>query len=624
MTRPNRARPTRTRRPRVTTLPQLMATAVETDPTATAVVFADATTTLAELTYAELDERSSRLARLLMAYGIGPENLVAIGIPRSVESVVAVWAVAKTGAGFVPVDPNYPADRVAHMVSDSGVALGLTVSAVAADLPDSVHWVSIDGHDFAGRVRQLNADPVTYADRLRPLRAEHPAYVIYTSGSTGKPKGVVVTHAGLSSLCDELRERYEIGKGARTLAFASPSFDASVFELLMTLAGPATMVVVAPTVLGGEELANLLRREQLTHAVITPAVLASVDPTGLDDLRMVLAAGEACPPELVRRWVIPIAATAGESRTRRFFNGYGPTETTIMTNCSAPMVPGETVTIGGPIRAITEYVLDEQLSEVPQGEAGELYVTGAQLARGYHRRPSMTAARFVANPFEPAGSRLYRTGDLVRKLPDGSLEYLGRNDFQVKIRGLRIELGEIDAVLAAHDSVDFAVTVGHELPTGAKILVSYVHPADGATVDPDELIAHAANSLAAFMVPTTIMPLETIPLTPVGKLDRAALPRPVLAAHEFRAPSGALEEMVAAVFTELLDPPQPLGADDDFFELGGNSLIATRVAGRLGAQISARIPARLLFEASTVAEFAARLEPLKGSGGRPALAPKPR
>ncbi|WP_369829532.1 amino acid adenylation domain-containing protein [Nocardia sp. 852002-20019_SCH5090214] len=619
MTRPARVRPTRTRRPRVTTLPQLMATAVEADPTGTALVFADATTTLAELSYAELDERSTRLARLLIARGIGPEDLVAVGIPRSVESVVAVWAVAKTGAGFVPVDPNYPADRVAHMVSDSGAKLGLTVSPVREDLPDSVEWLTVDTADFAARLEEFSGDPVTYADRLRPLRAEHPAYVIYTSGSTGKPKGVVVTQAGLSSFCDEQRERYRVGNDSRTLHFASPSFDASVLELLLAIGGAAAMVVASPSVLGGDELANLLRRERVTHAFVTPAALASVDPAGLDDLRVVVAGGEACPPELVRRWAIAI-----EGGTREFYNGYGPTETTIMTNISAPLVPGETVTIGAPVRNITEYVLDEQLARVPRGAVGELYITGAQLARGYHLRPGLTAARFVANPFDANGSRLYRTGDLVRWTAAGELEYLGRNDFQVKIRGFRIELGEIDAVLAAHDSVDFAVTVGHTLHSGATILVSYVHAAEGAKVDTDELSEHAGHSLPAHMVPTTIMVLDAIPLTPVGKLDRAALPEPVLAAREFRAPSGALEEMVAAVFSDLLDPPGPVGADDDFFELGGNSLIATQVAGRLGAQISARVPARLLFEAATVAELAQRLEPLKGAGGRLALAPMPR
>ncbi|WP_280364175.1 non-ribosomal peptide synthetase, partial [Nocardia wallacei] len=350
----------------------------------------------------------------------------------------------------------------------------------------------------------------------------------------------------------------------------------------------------------------------------TPAALASVDPAGLDDLRVVVAGGEACPPDLVRRWVIPIG-----DGTREFYNGYGPTETTIMTNISSPLVPGETITVGAPIRAVTEYVLDDRLAPVPDGAVGELYITGAQLARGYHRRPSLTAARFVANPFDPQGSRLYRTGDLVRRTVSGELEYLGRNDFQVKIRGFRIELGEIDAVLSAHDTVDFAVTVGHRLDSGATILVSYVHPVDGA-VEVEQLLEQAGRSLPAHMVPTTIMVLDEIPLTPVGKLDRAALPAPVLQAKEFRAPSGRLETLVAEIFTDLLHPVAPVGADDDFFDLGGNSLIATQAAARLGAALGTRVPARLVFEAPTVAGLAAGIEPLVDAGGRVPLTPMPR
>ncbi|MEV0299404.1 non-ribosomal peptide synthase/polyketide synthase, partial [Nocardia sp. NPDC050710] len=620
MTRPERRRPGRNQRSRVKTLPQLLTAAVEANPGGIAIRVADADATLAEISYAELDARSTRMARLLIDRGVGPEDLVAVGVPRSVDSVVAVWAVAKTGAGFVPVDPNYPADRVEHMVIDSGAVVGLTVTSVAATLPGEVEWLAIDDAEFAGRLDEYSVEPVTYADRLRLLRADHPAYVIYTSGSTGKPKGVVVTQAGLSSFCDEQRDRYRVTSDSRTLHFASPSFDASVLELLLALGGAATMVVVAPMVYGGVELANLLRREEVTHAFITPAALASVDPAGLDALRVVVAGGEACPPELVRRWVVPVA----DGVTREFYNGYGPTETTIMTNISAPLVPGEVVTIGGPIRAISEFVLDDRLTPVPNGVVGELYITGAQLARGYHRRASLTAARFVANPFDPSGSRLYRTGDLVRWTASGELEYLGRNDFQVKIRGFRIELGEIDAVLAGHEAVDFAVTVGHDLDTGATILVSYVHAAPGAVVDVDALTGHAERSLPAHMVPTTIMVLDRIPLTPVGKLDRAALPAPQLRAKAFRAPSGRMETLVATVFAELLETESPVGADDDFFALGGNSLIATRVIARLGADLDAQIPARLLFDSPTVAALAARLEQHEGSGGRLALAPMPR
>ncbi|MEV0293120.1 amino acid adenylation domain-containing protein [Nocardia sp. NPDC050710] len=615
MTRPGRTRPVRSQRSRTKTFPQLLAAAVEANPTGTAVRYADADST--SVSYAELDAWSTRLARLLIARGIGPEDLVAVGVPRSIESIVAVWAVAKAGAGFVPVDPNYPADRVANMVADSGAVLGLTVATVRAALPGLVEWLELD--DMASELAAESTEPITNADRMRPLRAEHPAYVIYTSGSTGVPKGVVVTQAGLGGLCDEERARYRAGANSRVLLFASPSFDASIFEMLMAIGAAATMVVVAPSVYGGDELAGLLARERVTHAVITPAALASVDPSGLNELGMVMVAGEACPPDLVGRWAVPLPGGA----TREFFNGYGPSEATIMTNCTVPMVAGAPVTIGGPTRGVTEYVLDDRLTPVPAGVVGELYVAGAQLARGYLGRASLTAGRFVANPFD-GGSRLYRTGDLVRWTSAGELEYVGRNDFQVKVRGFRIELGEIDAVLAGHESVDFAVTVGHTLDTGAAILVAYAHAAPGYTIEVDALAELAARRLPAHMVPTIIMALDQIPLTPVGKLDRAALPPPQLRAKTYRAPCGRLETLVATVFTDLLAAADPIGADDDFFALGGNSLIATRVIARLGADLDAQIPARLLFDAPTVTGLAARLAELEGSGGTRALEPMPR
>ncbi|MFG1794510.1 amino acid adenylation domain-containing protein [Nocardia sp. NPDC049149] len=620
MTRPTRVRPTRTRRPRVTTLPQLMAMAVEANPGGIGVALADATGTVAQLSYAELDEHSTRLARLLIGRGIGPEDLVAVGIPRSIESVVAVWAVAKAGAGFVPVDPNHPADRVAHMITDSGVVFGLTVSAVRGDLPDQVDWLPIDGPDADALLAEFPADPVTYIDRVRPLRGENPAYVLYTSGSTGRPNGVVVTQAGLSGFCDEQRERYQVTSDARTLHFASPSYDAAVLELLLAIGGAATMVAVAPTVSGGEELAALLRREGVTHAFLTPAALASVDPAGLDELRVVVAGGAAVSPELVRRW--DIAEVGGPER--EFFTGYGPTEATIMTNISAPLTADAPVTIGAPIRAVTEYVLDDRLAPVPDGTVGELYITGAQLARGYHDRAGLTAARFVANPFDTSGSRLYRTGDSVRRDQDGALEYLGRTDSRVTIRGVLIELGEIDAVLAAHETVDFAATLAHTPDNGPTILVSYVHSAPGMEADAAALAAVAEQHLPAHMVPTVVMVLAAIPLTPAGIVDRAALPTPRLRTTPFRPPFGPLEELVADVFAEVLGPGAPVGAADDFFVLGGTPLIATQVSTRLSEVVGTPVPARLIFETPTVAGLAERLAPFTRAGDRRALAPMER
>ncbi|WP_316573505.1 non-ribosomal peptide synthetase [Nocardia canadensis] len=592
-------------------LPQLVSVAVESNPGGIALSWSDGVSAPVRLTYAELDERANRLARLLIARGVGPEDIVAIGIPRSAESVLALWAVTKTGAAFLPVDPNYPPARLTHMLGDAGAVLGVAVGAAMDRLPDTIEWLCLDDEAVRRATEEQSSDPVTRDDRVRPLRLHHPAYVVYTSGSTGLPRGVVVTHTGLANVHEYQREHYRLGPDSRVLQLASPSFDASVFEVLMALTGASTLVVVPPTVYGGDDLAQLLRRERVTHAFITPTALASVDPQGLDDFRVIVAGGEACPPELVRRWVLPLAG-GGE---REMYNGYGPTEATMGTNFSAPMVPGQVVTIGPPIRNVTEYVLDERLVRVPDGIIGELYIAGNALARAYHRRPALTAARFVTDPFDPAGGRMYRTGDLVRRRADGSVEFVGRNDFQVKVRGFRIELGEIDAVLTEPDSVDFAVTVGHELDNGTTILAAYVHAAPGARIDLDELLAHAKAGLPAHMVPTALTVLDTIPLTPVGKLDRAALPAPTLRAQEFRAPSGAVEKLIAHIFTELLRPANPIGADDDFFALGGNSLLATQAAARIGAELSARVPAGHVFERPTVAGLAELLEPLQGGGG---------
>ncbi|WP_157228680.1 AMP-binding protein [Nocardia brevicatena] len=425
MTRSLRPRPTRTpRRPRVTTLPQLISSAVEMNPDGIALTFADAGETLDRLTYAELDEWSNRLARALIARGIGPEDRVAIGIPRSVESVSAIWAVAKTGAAFVPFDPADPADWADEVVADADVVFGLTVATVAATLPGRVQWLRLDTPEAERLLDNYSPDPVTYADRVRPLRAQHPAYISYTADSHGNPNGVVVTQAGLAGLCAEQRDRYRVTDDAGTLHFAPLSFDAAVLELLLAVGGAANMVVAAPTISTGDELTALLRREGVTHAVLPPLVLDAIDPASLDELRVVVTGGEACSAELVRRWVRPVVDGVGE-----LYHGYGTPETTIMTNISAPLVPEEPVTIGPPIRGVTAYVLDERLAQVPVGAAGELYITGPQVARGYYGRPAHTASRFVADPFDGGGSRLYRTGDLVRWTENGGLEYLGRNDY---------------------------------------------------------------------------------------------------------------------------------------------------------------------------------------------------
>ncbi|PTR31409.1 amino acid adenylation domain-containing protein [Rhodococcus sp. OK519] len=584
-------------------LPQILAAAANSDPARTALVSGDDT-----VTYRDLDDRSSRLARALIARGAGPETVVAVALTRSIESVTAVWAVAKTGAAFVPVDPNYPADRVAHMVSDSRALLGITVAALVGSLPATLPWIVVDESATVAEVSAQSAAPVVDADRVRPLRVADSAYVIYTSGSTGVPKGVVVTHAGLAAFAAEQVERYGIGSDSRTLHFASPSFDASILELLMAFGAGATMVIAPTSIYGGPELAELLRAQQVTHAFVTPAALASVDPAGLDALRTVVVGGEACPPELVTRW----------APGRKMFNAYGPTEATVASNISDALVPGEPVTIGRAIRGAAAYVLDARLRPVPAGVPGELYLAGAGVARGYLGRPALTAERFVANPFGEPGSCLYRTGDVVRTTLDRVLEYVGRADDQVKLRGFRIELGEIEAVLSAHDTVAqvAAVVVRDQL-------VAYVVAAAGRSIDAAEVTEFAARSLTAYMVPAVVMVLDRLPLTGSGKLDRKALPEPEFEARQFRAPATPVEETVASVFADVLGVDR-VGRDDDFFALGGNSLLATQVAARLGAALDTTVPVRVLFDASTVESLAARVSGSTDAATTPLVAgPRP-
>ncbi|MBY6705276.1 amino acid adenylation domain-containing protein [Rhodococcus sp. BP-241] len=558
----------------------------------------------AHITYGELDRRSTTVARALVRRGVGPESLVALGFTRSFDSLVAVLAVAKAGGAFVPVDPHYPADRVRHMLTDSATTWGLTTAEhrAAVDGVSSTRWLVLDDADTLAELARTSDEPLTPAELLGPIALVHPAYVIYTSGSTGTPKGVVVTHAGLSNFAGELRDRFEVDETARVLHFATPSFDAAVMDQLFAYGSGATLVVSPPGVYGGRELGDLLGSERITHAFITTAALSTADPASATSLRHILVGGEACPPELVERW----------APGRSLYNVYGPTETTIVTTMSAPMVPKGPVTIGGPIRGVAAQVLDRQLQPVPFGVVGELYLAGPELARGYLGRTALTSSRFVADPHGKPGERLYRTGDLVRwrESADGdpTLSYVGRTDHQVKIRGFRIELGEIDAAFDVHDGVDFATTMGHVLPSGDTVLVSYVLPHRESSVDTASLRRHLQERLPGYMVPQSIMLLDELPLTSVGKLDRRALPAPEFAVTgEHRDPGTATERAVCAVYEEILGVAG-VGLDDSFFELGGTSLVGTRVVARLEETLGTTVPMQWLFTDSTPAALAARID----------------
>ncbi|SDH30826.1 non-ribosomal peptide synthase domain TIGR01720/amino acid adenylation domain-containing protein [Rhodococcus triatomae] len=590
------------------------------------------------LSYRDLDRASNRLARRLIAQGAAPGTFVAVAVPRSFESVCAIWAVAKTGAAFLPIDPQLPSARIGHMLADSRPVLGLTVPGHADDMAAidtagvDLPWANVDvdaliagassGDTDAGPIDadagpiDTDAGPITDAERARAVLADDAAYAIYTSGTTGLPKGVVVAQRGLADYFAAQPEVAEVDGDARTLHFSSPSFDASVLDYALAFGAGATMVIVPPSVYGGDELTALMRDESVTHAFITPAALSSVDDEQLPELRTVLVGGEASSAELVSRW-----ATG-----RRMVNAYGPTETTVVAVHAAPLRPHEPVPIGTPIRGAHVVVLDARLRPVPVGVSGELYIGGAGVARGYRNRPALTAHRFVADPYGEPGARLYRSGDVVRWTEAGVLEYLGRSDFQVKIRGFRIELGEIDAVLGAHEGVDFVATLGHTDPaSGLENLVAYVLPHAGVTLDPAELAQFAAESLPRYMVPAAVTILDTVPLTSSGKLDRAALPDPVFLArsHEYRPPVTATEHLVAEVYAEVLGAER-IGLDDGFFDLGGNSLVATRVVSRLNSALGADVGVRALFEAPTVQALAARFDSASAVDPRPMLRARPR
>ncbi|WFR71258.1 amino acid adenylation domain-containing protein [Prescottella defluvii] len=558
------------------------------DPDAAAVVF-DGTT----LFYRELDTRSDRLARLLIRRGVGPESVVALAVARSLESVTATWAVAKTGAAFVPVDPNYPADRIEHMLTDSGAVVGITTTAHRDTLSASTEWVVLDTDDTRARLRNEPAGSVTDTERLRPLRLEDPAYLIYTSGSTGTPKGVVVSHRGLANFAAEQRTRFGVTPHSRTLHFSSPSFDASILELLLAIGAGATMVVAPSSVLGGDELRELLRVHDVTHAFVTPAALASVDPSGLHRLECVVTGGEACPPELVAQW----------APGRRMFNAYGPTESTVVASVSEPLAVGVPVTIGRPPMGTSVVVLDSRLQPVPVGVPGELYILGTGLARGYHDRPGVTGERFVANPFGPPASRMYRTGDLVRWNGSGQLEYLGRTDFQVKIRGFRIELGEIESALRRYPGVARAV-VAVDGSGPASRLAGYVVPEDGAELDPAAVTAFVGTFLASYMVPSAVMVLDALPLGPAGKIDRKALPAPDFGAlvSAGRAPQTERERLLANLFAEVLGLDS-VGVDDSFFALGGDSIMSIQLVSR-AKTAGLHFSPRDVFDHKTVAALA--------------------
>ncbi|MEU3456520.1 amino acid adenylation domain-containing protein [Micromonospora sp. NPDC006766] len=540
------------------------------------------------LTYAELNAAANRLARLLVTRGAGPEARVALALPRSRELLVAILAVLKTGAAYVPIDTAYPAGRIAYLLEDAEPALVVATPDTAALVPSGA--LVLDG---AAGSDQPETD-LTDADRVAPLRPHHPAYVLYTSGSTGRPKGVVVEHRAVTAYLAWARHTYP-GLSGTALLHSPVSFDLTVTGLLGTLTAGGTVRLAAidsPAArVGGRP----------TFLKVTPSHLPLLDGELSPTVDLVIG-GEALTGEQLATWRAAHPDVA-------VINEYGPTEATV--GCvAARIAPGEPVpagpvTIGTPTWHLRALLLDAAGQPVPPGVVGELYVAGPQLARGYHRRPGLTAERFLPCPYGSPGERMYATGDLARRRPDGSLDYLGRRDDQVKVRGMRIELGEIEAALLAHPDVR-AAAAAVRTDSGEPMLVGYlVGPADEEAVR-----AALARELPTHLIPAALVRLDALPLTPNGKLDRAALPAPAAAApaeDAYVAPRTEAEALVAEVYAEVLQV-EKVGALDDFFALGGNSLRGMRAMARLRAEVDVELPMRALFKSPVVADLAAQIE----------------
>ena len=557
------------------------------------------------MTYREVEQAANRLAQLLAAHGVGPGERVALLFSRSAEAIVAILAVLKTGAAYVPIDPVLPDARIAFMIEDSAAIAAITTAGLAERL---------GGHDLV--VIDVE-DPRIQTFPCTALAAPAPediAYLIYTSGTTGVPKGVAVAHRNVTRLVESLPVGLPPGAGLVWSQWHSLAFDVSVWEIFGALLHGGRLVVVPEEVAGSpDEFHALLVAEQVGVLSQTPSAVGMLSAEGLESAALVVA-GEACPAELVDRW----------APGRVMINAYGPTEATVYAAMSAPLEAGsDVVPIGAPVSGAALFVLDAGLRRVSAGVVGELYVAGAGVGCGYWRRAGLTGSRFVACPFGAPGTRMYRTGDLVSWGADGQLQYLGRADEQVKIRGYRIELGEVQAALSALDGVGQAVVIAREDRPGDKRLLGYVT----GTVDPAVIRAQVGERLPAYMVPAAVVVLDALPLTVNGKLDKRALPEPdYIDGGRYRAPATPTEEILAGIYAQVLGLER-VGVEDSFFDLGGDSLLAMRVIAAINKSMDAHLAVGALFEAPTVAQLAPRigddgggLEPLVAVE-RPAVVP---
>ena len=540
----------------------------------------------ATLTYAELDRRSTLVAQALTTAGAGPGSLVALATDRSSAMVVGALGILKSGAAYVPVDVSYPADRVAFMLSDSGarhvVATSASLGALRDITPPELVLLVDAMVDASGGA--------TPASTMQAVTADDIAYVIYTSGSTGVPKGVRVPHGALSNFLGAMRERPGITRDDAVMCVTSMSFDISVLEVFLPLvSGARTIVATRDDVSDGARLADLIRSSGATMVQSTPSgwrLLMNAQWTGSEGV-VAIAGGETMPHDLAQ-WL--------HARVKQVWNGYGPTETTVYSSM-ALLRGGDAITIGTPVANTRIHIMDPAGNITPIGVPGELCIGGDGVTHGYHNRPAMTDERFVPDPFEP-GRRLYRTGDFARWRADGRIDHLGRMDGQVKLRGYRIETGEIEAALSTHEAVRAAVVDVRNASADDPRLVAWVQLRDDAECTSSELRRHVRQSLPEFMIPSMIVLVDRFPQTPNAKIDRRALPEPFgsapLAPREYVAPVTPTEQLIAEIWISLLGVRRA-GVTDSFFELGGHSLLAMRAASEISLRTGRTIEPRLLF-----------------------------
>jgi amino acid adenylation domain-containing protein len=571
-------------------LHEVIAAQAARSPHATAVVGTDAT-----LSYRELDHYANRIAWWLRSAGIGPEKTVAVCMDRTAALLASLLGVMKAGGAYVPLDPSYPPDRLSFMLEDAEASALIAHEHLLGLVPDAATEILCVDRDRS-LLETLDSDPPPVEHRPSQL-----AYVIYTSGSTGRPKGVEVQHDTAVCFLSHMLTQPGLGPADVVLNLTTPAFDPSVMDFFWTLMAGATVVILdRDDTLDGGRLAEQLRSTASTFAWATPTTWRMVLDAGWEGSPKLSigVAGERLPREL---------ADALLARGRALWNLYGPTETTVYSSVLR-LEPGpDDPRIGGPSPNERFYVVDSRLQPVPLGVPGQLLIAGQGVARGYRKRSDLTAEKFFPDPFRPDGGRVYATGDLVRYRADGTLEFLGRVDHQVKVRGFRVELGEIESVLADQPTVSRAVVVLREDVPGQKRLVAYVVPRDGGQCDVSGLREACSERLPTYMVPAAFVVLDALPTNPNRKVDRGALPPPDSSRPQldrpFVAPESPLEELIAGTWEDVLRL-EPVGLDDDFFELGGDSILATQVIARITQGVGVEVPLRAMFDGPTVRELA--------------------